>query len=41
MRPEAGQTERELAGAVRDWASRALPGPRIAASESASHDVPI
>ncbi len=34
MRPEAGQTERELAGAVRDWASRALPGPRIAASES-------
>jgi len=34
MRPEAGQTERELAGAVRDWASRALHAARIAASES-------
>ena len=33
MRPEAGQTERELAGAVRDWASSALPAPRIAEAE--------
>ncbi len=33
MRPEAGQTERELAGAVHDWASSALPAPRIADAE--------
>jgi alkylation response protein AidB-like acyl-CoA dehydrogenase len=33
MRPEAGQTERELARAVRDWASSALPAPRIADAE--------
>jgi alkylation response protein AidB-like acyl-CoA dehydrogenase len=33
MRPEAGQTERELAGAVRDWASSALLAPRIADAE--------
>ncbi|HEV8669133.1 MAG TPA: acyl-CoA dehydrogenase family protein [Candidatus Limnocylindria bacterium] len=33
MNPEAGQTERELAGAVRDWASSALLAPRIAEAE--------
>jgi alkylation response protein AidB-like acyl-CoA dehydrogenase len=33
MRPEAGRTERELAGAVRDWASSALLAPRIADAE--------
>jgi alkylation response protein AidB-like acyl-CoA dehydrogenase len=33
MRPEAGQTERELAAAVRDWASSTLHAPRIAEAE--------
>ncbi|MGH2491918.1 MAG: acyl-CoA dehydrogenase family protein [Candidatus Limnocylindria bacterium] len=33
MRPDAGQTERELAAAVRDWASSALLSPRIADAE--------
>ncbi|HEY6201534.1 MAG TPA: acyl-CoA dehydrogenase family protein [Candidatus Limnocylindria bacterium] len=33
MRPETGQTERELAAAVRDWASSALLAPRIAGAE--------
>src|SRR5688572_2728069 len=33
MRAEAGQTERELAGAVRDWGSSTLLAPRIAEAE--------
>ena len=33
MNPVAGQTERELAAAVRDWASSALSAPRIADAE--------
>ena len=33
MRPEAGQTERELAAAVRDWATGALTAARIAEAE--------
>jgi alkylation response protein AidB-like acyl-CoA dehydrogenase len=33
MQPEAGLTERELAGAVHDWAASALPAPRIGGAE--------